>query len=163
MKRFYLFIATGLLYICLFPVFLTLFWILIGTQILLAPILAKEWLASAIKDSVIYSYKFTLKSLQHICKYDKHLMDIPLIEYKWFKTPMERRRRLLWKGLLMYEYKCILNEQKFGLELNVGGYPLLATIKNSLQRTVFKTKINLLNYSFILIEWLPETLSSCNS
>ena len=155
MKRFYLFIATGLLYICLLPVFLTLFWILIGTQILLAPILAKEWLASAIKDSVIYLYKFTLRSLQHICKHDKHLMDIPLIEYKWFKTPMERRRRLLWKGLLMYEYKCILNEQKFGSmssidDINEHMDMRKITVKDGSKNNVFMRK------EMELSDWLQD-------
>lgn len=106
MKRFYVFLLTAVIYLFLLPAFLILFWILIAIQILLAPVLASEWLISAFKDIVIYANKLSLKQLQNFTKHDKHLMDTPLIEYKWFKSPMERRRKMLWKGHLLLIQDC---------------------------------------------------------
>eukprot|EP00835_Amoeboradix_gromovi_P001470 NODE_67_length_23829_cov_0.557059.p9 type:complete len:315 gc:universal NODE_67_length_23829_cov_0.557059:20839-19895(-) len=113
-KRYYIFLITGILYLFLLPSFVFLFWILIAVQLLMAPLLTKDWLAAALKDIAIYNCKLTLRLIQSFTKCDKHLMDTPLIEVVLFKSPIDRRRKLLWRGLLMYEYQCILNDDKFG-------------------------------------------------
>eukprot|EP00834_Sanchytrium_tribonematis_P006521 NODE_488_length_6893_cov_0.585517.p4 type:complete len:367 gc:universal NODE_488_length_6893_cov_0.585517:4747-3647(-) len=111
MKRYHLLSLLTVIYLILFPLFLVVFYMFCLIEILLAPLLAKDWLSHAFTDSILYTLKYACKHLLHLTKYHSHLLDTPLIEFKLFKSPMDRRRRLLWRGLILFEYKQILQQQ----------------------------------------------------